>query len=143
MPGDLGATQESLLAVYGRAWNAHDPVLASRCFAIDGIREWRTPLPCGAPGGGTRLQGRQAIHDAIAELIRVVPDLAIEILGSSYGSDRRVWAEWHMSGTPIVDRGHWRAGQGVVHATGVAIYLLGPEGFRRETLYGGEATAPA
>jgi hypothetical protein len=143
MRGDLGATQESLLAVYGRAWNTHDPVLASRCFAIDGIREWRTPLPSGAPAGATRLRGRQAIHDAIAELMRVVPDLAIEILGSSYGSDRRVWAEWHLSGTPIADRGRWRADRGVVHATGVAIYLLGPDGFRREILYCGEALFPA
>jgi hypothetical protein len=139
MRSDAGATQESLLAVYGRAWNAHDPVAASRCFAVDGIREWRTSLPSGERRGPMRLEGRQAIQTAIAELMRAVPDLALEVVGSSYGSDRRVWAEWHMSGTPIVDRGHWRAGQGAVHATGVAIYLLGPEGFRRETLYGGEA----
>jgi hypothetical protein len=138
MGGDAGATQESLLAVYARAWNTHDPVAASQCFSADGVREWRTPLPSGERQHPSRIVGRQAIQADIEGLMRAVPDLSIEIVGSSYGSDRRVWAEWRMSGTPVADRGHWRAGQGVVHATGVAIYLLGPEGFRHEILYGGE-----
>ena len=43
--------------------------------------------------------GREAIHADIALVMEAVPDLVVEVLGAAYASDRRLWAEWRLTGT--------------------------------------------
>jgi hypothetical protein len=117
-------SEELLLTVYERAWNARDPDACAGCFTRDGVREAR--LRRGAPAG---VRGRGAIRADIALVMAAVPDLAVEVLAAAYASDRRLWTEWRVTGAC--------AGEAArpLDLVGVSVFRLSNDGFREERLY--------
>lgn len=122
------ATQESLLARLEVAWRAGDPRSVAECFAIDGVCEWRVAGGRSARGARwPRSVGRGEVSGTIADLMKCAPATALEFVTSSYGSDKRIWAEWRLCG------GQGRAGR---HETaGVAILEVAADGIRRASVY--------
>lgn len=118
-------SEELLLTVYERAWNAHDPHACARCFTDDAVRETRLR---GAP---SVIRGRDAIRDEIALMMESLPDLAVEVLAAAYASDRRLWTEWRLTGTPA----DAAEGGGAVTIVGVSVFRLTNAGFSEERLY--------
>jgi SnoaL-like protein len=135
---DRTPTTESVIGVYQRAWNAHDPRACAACFAEDGARRYRTGPIIGAPDGRlTRAEGRKEIAADIRALFDRMPDLHLEIRSESYGSDRRLWVEWRVRGTL---RSEGRGG--AVDVAGVSIFVLSERGIREELVYAGEPPGP-
>jgi hypothetical protein len=129
-------TEEELLVAYVRAWNAHDPEACAVCFAADGVREFLLRLPCSSLGHRDRLvRGRADIEDDIGHVMRAVPDLAVEVQGAAYSSDRRLWSEWRLRGTVAGGRGRMLRGQRPLDVVGVSVFRLSNEGFLEERLY--------
>lgn len=123
-------TQEELLVGYERAWNRHDAPACAECFAPDGAREMRLHLPCASLGDrGPVVRGRAAIADHIARVLVALPDLAVEVLGAAYSSDRRLWSEWRATGTAAGGGGR------PIDVVGVSVFRLSNEGFLEERLY--------
>ena len=123
-------SEELLLTVYERGWNAHDPDACARCFAEDGVRETRLRQARAVA------VGREAVRDEIALVLDALPDLAVEVLAAGYASDRRLWTEWQATGT----RGS-EAGGGRVTVVGVSVFRLSNAGFREERVYWDSAFA--
>jgi hypothetical protein len=122
-------SEELLLSLYERAWNAGDPDACAGCFAEDGVRESRVRY--------ARLTaGREAIRDEIALAMEALPDLEVAILAVGYASDRRLWTEWRVEGTRVP-----AAGGGRVAALGVSVFRISNAGFREERLYWDSAFA--
>jgi hypothetical protein len=125
-------TQEELLVAYERAWNRHDAAACAACFALDGVRELRMLLPCASLGrGGPLVSGREEIAEHTGRVLEAVPDIAVEVLGAAYSSDRRLWTEWRVTGTVA------GAGDGgrPIDVVGVSVFRLSNEGFTEERLY--------
>jgi hypothetical protein len=130
-------TEEELLVTYERAWNVHDPAACASCFAPDGVREFRLRLPCRTLGHDDAVVcGRADIERDIGRVLEAVPDLAIEVLGAAYSSDRRLWSEWRLCGT-VADglRRRVRKGEHPIDVVGVSVFRLSNEGFLEERLY--------
>jgi hypothetical protein len=123
-------SEDLLLTVYERGWNARDPGACARCFTEDGVREARV-----REGGGAAA-GRDAIRDAIAAAMAAFPELAVEVLAAGYASDRRLWTEWRLTGTRALS-----AGGGRVAVDGVSVFRLSNAGFREERVYWDSASA--
>jgi SnoaL-like domain len=123
-------SEELLLTVYERAWNAHDPEACARCFAAGGRRETRLRQ------ARTVAVGREAIRDEIALVMDALPDLAVAVVAAGYASDRRLWTEWEVTGTRVAE-----AGGGRVTVVGVSVFRLSNAGFRDERLYWDSAFA--
>ena len=122
-------SEELLLTLYERSWNAGDPDACAGCFAEDGVREARVR--------DARLAaGRDAIRDEIAAAMEALPDLQVAILAVGYASDRRLWTEWRVEGTRVA-----AAGGGRVAAVGVSVFRISNAGFREERLYWDSAFA--
>jgi ketosteroid isomerase-like protein len=122
-------TEEELLLTYVRAWNAHDADACARCYAPDGVREYRLLRPCDPLlGRAEPLIGREEIAADVARVLESVPDLRIEVLSAAYSSDRRLWSEWRATGSP-------RDGGRGVAIVGVSVFRLRNEGFTEERLY--------
>ena len=129
-------SEELLLTVYERGWNAHDPEACARCFTVDGTREMRVRRAFGRVAPAVA-QGRDAIRADIAAVMAAVPDLALEIITAGYASDRRLWTEWQVTET--------RAGEGggrPLSVVGVSVFRLSNAGFREERLYWDTALGP-
>ena len=125
-------TQEELLVAYERAWNRHDAAACAACFALDGVRELRMLLPCASLGrGGPLVRGREEIAEHTGRVLEAVPDIAVEVLGAAYSSDRRLWTEWRATGTiaGAEEGGH------PIDVVGVSVFRLTNEGFTEERLY--------
>lgn len=128
-------TEEELLVTYERAWNAHDPAACAACFAPDGARELRLLLPC--PSLGDRdpvVLGPVRIAEHTARVLEAVPDLAVEVIGAAYSSDRRLWAEWRAVGTLAGEAGR-HGGARPIDVVGVSVFRLSNEGFLEERIY--------
>ena len=121
-------SEEPLLTAYARGWNAHDPDLCAGCFTRDAVRE---SLMHGAPAATA---GRAAIRDQIALVLDALPDLAVEVRAEAYASDRRLWTEWRVTGTPA-------AGGVPLVVPGVSVFRLSNAGFLEERLYWDSAFA--
>jgi hypothetical protein len=129
-------TEEELLVAYVRAWNAHDPEACAVCFAADGVREFLLRLPCSSLGHRDRLvRGRADIEDDIGHVMRAVPDLAVEVQGAAYSSDRRLWSEWRLRGTVVDELAGRREGERPLDLVGVSVFRLSNDGFTEERLY--------
>jgi steroid delta-isomerase-like uncharacterized protein len=125
-----------VVARYFDAWNDHDAEACARCFAPDGVREWRVLAPPhigGAPF--PRFAGRGPIADRIAQFIASVPDLTLAVSALSEGSDGRVWTEWRLRGTHTLDLGPWPAQGEPVDFQGVSIFRIGERGIAEEIAY--------
>ena len=72
--------------------------------------------------------GRDAIRDAIALAMATMPELALEVVAVGYASDRRLWAEWRVTGTPAA------SGAGV-EVPGVSVFRISNAGFVEERVY--------
>ena|SRR5688572_2792121 len=123
-------SEELLLTVYERAWNAHDPDACAGCFTRDGVREARQRR--GTPAG---VRGREAIRADIALVMAAVPDVAVEVLAAAYASDRRLWTEWRVTGRCAGEPARPLA------VVGVSVFRLSNDGFREERLYWDSAFA--
>ena len=120
---------------YVRAWNAHDPEACAVCFAADGVREFLLRLPCSSLGHrGPVVRGRAEIEEGIRRVLQAMPDLAIEVRGAAYSSDRRLWSEWRLRGT-VLDDLDGREGRRPVDLLGVSVFCLSNDGFSEERLY--------
>jgi SnoaL-like domain len=129
-------TEEELLVTYERAWNVHDPAACAYCFAADGVREFRLRLPCRTLGHRDSVVcGRADIEEDIGRVLDAVPDLAIEVLGAAYSSDRRLWSEWRLRGTMAGGLRRRRRGRRSLDVVGVSVFRLSNEGFLEERLY--------
>jgi hypothetical protein len=129
-------TEEELLLAYVRAWNAHDPEACAVCFAADGVREFLLRLPCSSLGHREPVvRGRAEIEEDIRRVLQAVPDLAIEVRGAAYSSDRRLWSEWRVRGTVVDDPGRRRDGGHSIDLVGVSVFRLSNDGFSEERLY--------
>jgi uncharacterized protein (TIGR02246 family) len=117
-------SEELLLTVYERAWNAHDPEACARCFTDDGVRETRLRH------AGAVAVGRDRVREEIALVMETLPDLVVEVLAAGYASDRRLWTEWQATGTSVAG-----AGGGRVTVVGVSVFRLSNAGFREERVY--------
>ena len=117
-------TSESLLAQLERALNLRDPDGVARCFADHGFLEWRIGA---APADWSQVQGRAAIARSSARLMKRAPDANLEFVAVSYGSDRRIWAEW------VLTRSE-RAGA-TVAAVGAAVFRRDAHGFDEVRVY--------
>ncbi len=82
-----------------------------------------------------RFSGRAEVASAIADFMRSVPDLRVNVVALSEGSDDRVWTEWRLTGTHLEDWGDWIADGEPVDLHGVSIFTLGPEGIVLERVY--------
>jgi ketosteroid isomerase-like protein len=125
-----------VVARYFDAWNDHDAGACGRCFAPDGVREWRVLAPPhigGAPF--PRFVGWAAIADRIAQFMASVPDLQLDVTALSEGSDERVWTEWRMRGTHALDLGPWPGRGEPVDFQGVSIFRVGELGIAEEVAY--------
>ncbi len=123
-------SEELLLTAYERGWNAHDPDVCAGCFTPDAVRE---SLLRDAPAATV---GRDAIREGIALVMEALPDLAVEVLAAGYASDRRLWTEWRVRGTPAAAQG----GE-VLEVLGVSVFRLSNAGFVEERLYWDSAFA--
>ncbi len=121
-------SEELLLTAYERGWNAHDPDACAGCFTLDAVRE---SLLRDSP---VATVGRDAIRDGIAVVMEALPDLAVEVLAAGYSSDRRLWTEWRVTGTPT-------AGGVPLEVLGVSVFRLSNAGFVEERLYWDSAFA--
>ena len=74
-------------------------------------------------------------QEDIGRVLDVVPDLAIEVLGAAYSSDRRLWSEWRLRGTMAGKLRRRRRGQRSIDVVGVSVFRLSNEGFLEERLY--------
>ena len=120
---------------YVRAWNAHDPEACAVCFAADGVREFLLRLPCSSLGHREPVvRGRAEIEEDIRRVLQAVPDLAIEVRGAAYSSDRRLWSEWCVRGT-VLDDLEGDDGRRPVDLVGVSVFRLSNDGFSEERLY--------
>lgn len=125
-----------LVARYVDAWNAHRPEACADCFAPDGERVWRVLAPAHVGGDPfPRFRGRDAVREGIASFMAAVPDLVVDVIALSDGSDGRIWTEWRLSGTHLGDWGPWPARGERVDVVGVSILTLGDGGFAEERLY--------
>lgn len=125
-----------IVARYFDAWNDHDPAACGRCFAPDGVREWRVMAPPhigGAPF--PRFVGPDEIEERIAQFIAAVPDLEVEVSALSAGSDGRVWTEWRLRGTHALDLGPWPATGEPIDFQGVSIFRLADGAITEEVAY--------
>jgi len=121
---------------YARAWNAHDPEACAVCFAADGVREFLLRLPCRSLGHRDQVvRGRADIEEDIGRVMRTLPDLAIEVRGAAYSSDRRLWSEWCVRGTVVDDLDRQRDGGRSIDLVGVSVFRLSNDGFSEERLY--------
>ena len=121
---------------YVRAWNAHDPEACAVCFAADGVREFLLRLPCHSLGHRDQVvRGRADIEEDIGRVMRALPDLAIEVRGAAYSSDRRLWSEWCVRGTVVDDLDRQRDGGRSIDLVGVSVFRLSNDGFSEERLY--------
>ena len=132
-------SEELLLTAYERGWNLHDAGACADCFAPEGIRQMRLRRSFGAAVPAEPARGREAIRAGIALVMEVVPDLAIEVLGAAYASDRRLWTEWRLTGT-CADDELWRPGR-ALEVLGVSVFHLSNSGFLEERLYWDSAFA--
>ena len=123
-------SEELLLTVYERAWNARDPEACARCFTEDGVRETRLRQARAVA------VGREAVRDEIALVMGALPDLSVAVLAAGYASDRRLWTEWELTGTRVAE-----AGGGRVTVVGVSVFRLSNAGFREERVYWDSAFA--
>ncbi|HET6691903.1 MAG TPA: nuclear transport factor 2 family protein [Miltoncostaeaceae bacterium] len=121
-------SEELLLTAYERGWNAHDPHACAACFARDAVR--RALLRDAPPP----TVGRDAIREGIARVMEALPDVAVAVLAVGYASDRRLWTEWRVTGTPAVSGGR-------VAVAGVSVFRLSNAGFLEERLYWDSASA--
>jgi hypothetical protein len=129
-------TEEELLAVYERAWNAHDAAACAACFAPEGVRELRLLLPCWSLGGRDPVvRGRDAIAEDVAHVLDAVPDLSVEVQGAAYSSDRRLWTEWRARGLMAGEAAAGRRGRRRIDVVGVSVFGLSNEGFTEERVY--------
>lgn len=125
-----------IVARYFDAWNDRDPAACGRCFARDGVREWRVLAPPHI--GGTpfpRFVGPDDIAERIAEFMAAVPDLEVEVSALSAGSDGRVWTEWRLRGTHALDLGPWPAAGEPIDFQGVSIFRLVDGAIAEEVAY--------
>jgi hypothetical protein len=122
-------SEELLLTAYERGWNAHDPAVCAGCFTRDAIRE---SVLLDAPA----TVGREAIREAIALVMEALPDLQVAVLAVGYASDRRLWTEWRVTGTPSDGRAPGR-----LEIPGVSVFRLSNAGFVEERLYWDSAFA--
>ncbi|MGE0027754.1 MAG: nuclear transport factor 2 family protein [Thermoleophilia bacterium] len=120
-------SEELLLTAYERGWNAHDPDVCAGCFTRDAVRR---SLLRDAPA----TEGRTAIREGIALAMDALPDLTVEVLAVGYASDRRLWAEWRVTGTPA-------AGGVPLDVPGVSVFRFSNAGFVEERLYWDSAFA--
>ncbi len=128
----LPVTEEELLVTYERAWNAHDPAACAACFAPDGARELRLLVPCRSLGQRDPVVlGPVRIAEHTGRVLEAVPDLAVEVLGAAYSSDRRLWAEWRAAGTLADEAGEARP----IDVVGVSVFRLSNGGFLEERIY--------
>lgn len=121
-------SEELLLTAYERGWNAHDPDVCAGCFTRDAVRE---SLLRDAPAATV---GRDAIREHIALVMEALPDLAVEVRAVGYASDRRLWTEWRVTGTPP-------AAGVLMEVLGVSVFRLSNAGFVEERLYWDSAFA--
>ena len=132
-------SKELLLTAYERGWNLHDADACADCFAFDGIREMRVRRSPDVAGPAGPACGREEIRADIALVMEAVPDLFVEVLGAAYASDRRLWAEWRLTGT-CARASRWGPARplGVV---GVSVFHLSNDGFLEERVYWDSAFA--
>jgi hypothetical protein len=136
-------TQEELLVTYERAWNSHDADACAACFALHGVRELRMLLPCASLGRRDPLLcGREEIAEHIGSVLDAVPDMAVEVLGAAYSSDRRLWTEWRATGTVVDDLDRRRDGGRPIEVLGVSVFRLSNDGFTEERVYWDSALVP-
>jgi hypothetical protein len=133
-------SEELLLTTYERGWNLHDAGACADCFAPVGIREMRLRRSYGAAAPAGPARGREAIRADIALVMEAVPDLAIEVLGAGYASDRRLWTEWRLTGACAGGGDRWAPGR-AVEVVGVSVFHLSNSGFLEERLYWDSAFA--
>ncbi len=123
-------SEELLLTVYERGWNAHDAAMCAGCFTEDGAR---TLLLRDAPPPA---RGRRAVREVIAGTMAALPDLAVAVRTAGYASDRRLWVEWVVTGTRAGDAGPVR-----LTVPGVSVFRLTNAGFLEERIYWDSAAA--
>ena len=124
----IDATQESLLGQLEHAWNAGHPGRVAGCFTNGGRCEWRgvAPFPQAA-AAWPRIDGREEIARCAERLMDLASGMVLAFSAVSYGSDRRIWAEWRLTSP---------AGSGGDVAVGVAVFSLAVDGFTEACLYG-------
>ena len=123
-----GSTQDSLLAQLERAWNEQDAIAVGACFSHDGWCEWRGALGRStSESGWPRVEGRAAIVRCAKQVMRMAPQKTLAFPLVSYGSDRRIWAEWSLTTS---------GGHDFPSIIGVAVLGLTDHGFTEACLYG-------
>jgi hypothetical protein len=128
-------TLSGLVARYADAWNARDPRGCAECFAPDGERVWHVLAPHLPGDPFPRFRGRRAIEEAIAAFMAALPDVGVDVLALSDGSDGRIWTEWRLTGTHLGDLGPWAAQGERVDVVGVSIFTVTGRGFAEERVY--------
>ena len=121
-------SKELLLTAYERGWNAHDPDACAACFTPDGVR---VSLVRDAPPAAA---GRDAIREGIALAMATLAELALEVVAVGYASDRRLWTEWRVTGTP-------GASDVPLEIPGVSVFRISNAGFVEERVYWDSASA--
>jgi SnoaL-like domain len=125
-----------VVARYFDAWNDHDPVACGDCFAPHGVREWRVLAPPHIGGDPfPRFVGPREIGGRIAAFMASVPDLELDMSALSAGSDERIWTEWRLRGTHVIDLGPWQARGEPLDYLGVSIFRVGDRGIEEEVVY--------
>jgi hypothetical protein len=125
-----------VVARYVDAWNEHDPAKCSECFASGGERIWMVLAPSHLRGDPfPRFAGRAEVALGIDAFMRSVPDLRVDVVALSEGSDQRVWTEWRLTGTHREDWGEWMAEDEPVDLHGVSIFTVEADGIALERVY--------
>jgi hypothetical protein len=125
-----------VVARYVDAWNEHDAAGCAECFAPPGERIWLVFAPSHLRGDPfPRFSGRAEVASGIGHFMQSVPDLRVDVMALSEGSDDRVWTEWRLTGTHLEDWGDWVATGEPVDLHGVSIFTVGPEGIVLERVY--------
>jgi steroid delta-isomerase-like uncharacterized protein len=125
-----------VVARYFDAWNDHDAAACGRCFAPDGVREWRVLAPPHIGGEPfPRFVGQDAITGRIAQFMAAVPDFELDVTALSAGSDGRVWTEWRIRGTHALDLGAWPAHGEPIDFQGVSIFRIEGGAIAEEVAY--------